>query len=65
MTLHALHEVQDAMFRTYVRNMMFFATLPYRLAEGAGATPAHDDLAHAALDRSLPANRRDDPRLLR
>jgi hypothetical protein len=65
MTLHALHEVQDAMFRTFVRNVMFFATLPYRFAGEAGATRAHGDLAHAALDRSLPANRRDDPRLLR
>jgi|HubBroStandDraft_5_1064220.scaffolds.fasta_scaffold2640134_1 hypothetical protein len=65
MTLRALHELQDAMFRAYVRNVMFFATLPHHLAEGAGSALAHGDLARVELDRSPPANRHDDPRLLR
>jgi hypothetical protein len=33
MTLSALLDAQDIMFRAYVRNMMFFATLPYHVAQ--------------------------------
>jgi hypothetical protein len=32
MTLRNLLDVQEVMFRAYVRNVMFFATLPYHLA---------------------------------
>jgi hypothetical protein len=33
MTLRALLDAQDIMFRAYVRNMMFFATLSCRFAQ--------------------------------
>ena len=33
MTFHDLHDFQDVMFRAYVRNVMFFAALPYHLAQ--------------------------------
>jgi hypothetical protein len=33
MTLRDLREFQELMFRAYVRNMMFLATLPYHMAQ--------------------------------
>ena len=33
MTLRDLREFQELMFRAYVRNMMFLATLPYHVAQ--------------------------------
>jgi hypothetical protein len=33
MTLRDLLDAQDLMFRACVRNMMFFATLPYHLVQ--------------------------------
>jgi hypothetical protein len=33
MTYQHLYDLQELMMRTYVRNVMFFATLPYYLAQ--------------------------------
>jgi hypothetical protein len=63
MTLRPLHELQDVMFRIYVRNVMFLATLPYHFAGGADARRTRGDFIHA--DRSRCANRVHDTRWLR
>jgi hypothetical protein len=39
MTFLNLHEVQQLMLRAYVRNVMFFATLPYYVAQEMRALP--------------------------
>ena len=52
MTLRALHELQGIMFRTYVRNMMLFAALPYHLA--GGAAPRMILHAWNRVDRAPP-----------
>jgi len=33
MTLRDVRDFQELMFRTWVRNVMFFVTLPYHLAQ--------------------------------
>jgi hypothetical protein len=40
MTLPHLHEFQLLMLRVYVRNAMFFATLPFYLAQESHPVPA-------------------------
>jgi hypothetical protein len=63
MTFRVLHELQDVMFRIYVRNVMLLATLPYHVAGEAHTTRTRGDLTHA--DRSRCANRVQDTRWLR
>jgi hypothetical protein len=43
MTFRDLLDVQDLMFRAYVRNMMFLATLPYHLAQEMRRKRAWED----------------------
>jgi hypothetical protein len=62
MTFRALHELQDVMFRLYVRNVMLLATLPYHVA-GEMDARARGDFAH--VDRSRCAHRVHDTRWLR
>ena len=40
MIVHNFHEAQQVMLRTFVRNMMFFATLPLYLAQETRPVPA-------------------------
>jgi hypothetical protein len=45
MTFGDLRDFQELMLRAYVRNMMFFATLPYHLA-----TETHGDCMPASAN---------------
>ena len=72
MTLGHLRDLQDLMLRASVRNMMFFATLPYYLAgevprNSAPERPsaAADDLHRAVSARPRRPRRSDDVRWLR
>jgi hypothetical protein len=49
MTFHALHRLQDVMFRLYVRSVMILATLPYHVAERVDGNRTRGDLAR--MDR--------------
>ena len=40
MIFQSFHEVQQVMLRTFVRNMMFFATFPLYLAQEPRPVPA-------------------------
>ena len=51
MIIRDLRELQELVFRTGVRNMMFVATLPYRLWHGAARNPAGERAAAVAGDR--------------
>jgi hypothetical protein len=63
MTLRALHELQEVMFRVYVRNVILMATLPFHVRGGVDGTPTRVNLAPA--HRSCGANRVRDARWLR
>ena len=43
MTFRDLLDVQDLMFRAYMRNVMFLATLPYNLAQEMRRNRAWED----------------------
>ncbi len=67
MTFHDLRDFQDLMLRAYVRNLMFFATLPYHLAGDMRRVPQRSSAARQ--NRSVGGDRgsylAEDPRWLR
>jgi hypothetical protein len=67
-----LQELQEVVFRTWVRNVMFLVTLPYHLSQEAARTPASKKPPAVAGDRfrvisgrPLHGNGREDARWLR
>lgn len=72
MIIRGLRELQELVFRTWVRNMMFLVTLPHHLTQGAALNPASERASAVARDRfrvisGRPphGNRREDVRWLR
>ena len=72
MTFGHLWDLQDLMLRAYVRNMMFFATIPCYLAREMPRNSAPErpsaaagDLHRAVSQRPRRASRSDDARWLR
>jgi hypothetical protein len=51
MTFHDLHNLHERVFHVYVRNVMFFATLPLYLAQEMRCP------SHAREERSLRSSR--------
>jgi hypothetical protein len=66
-TFSHLRNIQDIMLRACVRNMMFFATLPYYLVGEMprSSAPAAGDRHRTVSERPHHARRRDDVRWLR
>jgi len=56
MIFQSFHEVQQVMLRTFVRNMMFFATLPFYLAQETG--PITERSRRAGSNQLCAARRR-------
>jgi hypothetical protein len=46
-----LQELQDLVFRTWVRSTMFLVTLPYHLSQEAARNPAPERAPTVARDR--------------
>ena len=72
MTMRDLHELQELVFRTCVRNMMFLMILPYHLSQETArnraperASADADDRRRAISGRPHSANRGEDARWLR
>jgi hypothetical protein len=51
MIIRDLQELQELVFRTWVRNMMFVVTLPHHLSQEAARNPAPERAWAAAGDR--------------
>ena len=51
MIIRDLQDMQELVFRTWVRNLMFLATLPYHASQEAALTPAPERASAVAGDR--------------